>query len=160
MKNQKTKMSKKKTKIIIQNLPSSSKATSELRGAHRPHLMGVGDSARSNGWYRSYSLNKSNGDNALVGANDVARISRGGTLNARGAGELIAGGTLRARDGRDQAPIKMFWICFFFCFDFFHSVDIWIEFDLKLNLSGLVKTFRKQNKSILGKIGLFKSNEI
>lgn len=44
-----------------------------------------------------YLLNKSNGDNALVGANDDARKSLGGTLKARNDGPL--GGTLNARDG-------------------------------------------------------------
>lgn len=87
------------------NLPSVSKATSLLRGAHRPHLIGVGVRARSNGC-RSYSLNRSSGDNALVdnGAIDVARISRGGTLNARAVDGASAGGTLTARDGRDHEP--------------------------------------------------------
>lgn len=72
------------------NLPSVSKATSLHRGAHRPHLIGVGVRARSNG-RRSYSLSKSSGDNALVGANDAARISRGGTLNARACDGASAG---------------------------------------------------------------------
>lgn len=52
--------------------------------------------------YPSYLLIKSNGDNALVGANDAARKSRSGTLNARNDG--ADGGTLTARDGaRDQS---------------------------------------------------------
>lgn len=85
-------------------LPSESKATSELRGAHRPHFTGVGDKALSNG-SRSYSLSKSRGDNGLYLGTEVARKSRGGTLNDRNGGELIGGGTLKARDGeRDQDP--------------------------------------------------------
>lgn len=79
-----------------------SKATSELRGAHRPHLIGVGDKPLSNGC-RSYSLNKSSGDNGSNRGTDVARTSRGGTLIARNDGEYADGGTLVARDGaRDQ----------------------------------------------------------
>lgn len=85
------------------NLPSVSKATSLLRGAHRPHLIGVGVRARSNGCL-SYSLSKSSGDNALVGNALAARISRGGTLNARATDGASAGGTLTARDGRDHEP--------------------------------------------------------
>lgn len=47
-------------------------------------------------------LKRSNGDSALVGANDAARRSRGGTLRARNDGAV--GGTLTARDGaRDQS---------------------------------------------------------
>lgn len=52
-------------------------------------------------------LIKSNGDNALVGANDDARRSRAGTLKARNDGAL--GGTLIARDGaRDQSKRTQF----------------------------------------------------
>lgn len=40
---------KQKKKKPNNNLPSVSKATSLLRGAHRPHLIGVGVKARSNG---------------------------------------------------------------------------------------------------------------
>lgn len=60
-----------------------------------------------------YLLIKSSGDNALVGANDDARKSRCGTLNARNDGAI--GGTLTARDGaRDQSKHththKKFWL--------------------------------------------------
>lgn len=59
----------------------------------------MGDKPRSNNRPRSYSLNKSSGDNALLGSNDDARKSRGGTLKARAIpGEI--GGTLKPRDGR------------------------------------------------------------
>lgn len=84
-------------------LPSEPKATSDLRGPQRPYLTGVGVKPRSNR-PRSYSLNKSSGDSALFGISELARKSRGGTLNARAApGEI--GGTLRARDGRTE-PTK------------------------------------------------------
>lgn len=68
-------MSNKKDDNIPKiKLPSESKATSELRGAHRPHLTGVGDKHLSNG-RRSYSLSKSSGDNGSCGngGTDVAR---------------------------------------------------------------------------------------
>lgn len=81
-------------------LPSGPKATSDLLGPQRPYLTGVGDKPRSKR-PRSYSLNKSSGDNALDGSNDDARKSRGGTLKPRGAPDEI-GGTLRARDGRTE----------------------------------------------------------
>lgn len=88
-------------------LPSVSKATSELLGPHRPALTGVGDKPLS--WLngsRSYSLIKSNGDNGdKFGWTDDARRSRGGTLNPRDGGALNGGGTLVARDGRDGVPI-------------------------------------------------------
>lgn len=84
-------------------LPSESKATSELRGPHRPYLTGVGDKPLGDKRSRSYSLNKSNGDNGVDGANDEARASRGGTLNARNElGEI--GGTLVARGQRVGKP--------------------------------------------------------
>lgn len=88
---------------IIQNLPSESKATSELRGPHRPNLTGVGDKPLSNG-ARSYSLSKSSGDNGSNRGTDDARASRGGTLNERNGGDEIGGGTLKARDGSRENP--------------------------------------------------------
>lgn len=46
----------------------------------------------------------SSGDNGSNRGTDVARVSRGGTLNER-AGILIdGGGTLRARNGVDEEP--------------------------------------------------------
>lgn len=88
-------MNQKKKK---NKLPSLSKATSEPRGPHRPYLTGVGDKPPGDKRSRSYSLNKSSGDNAVAGAMEAARASRGGTLSARNAlGEI--GGTLVARHG-------------------------------------------------------------
>lgn len=88
-------------------LPSESNATSVLRGPHRPLLTGVGDKPLWNG-SRSYSLNKSSGDNGSNLGTEEARTSRGWTLNERNGGDWN-GGTLTARDGaRDQGPaIKM-----------------------------------------------------
>lgn len=95
------KMSNKKYDNIPKiKLPAKSKATSEFRGAHRPHLTGVGDKHLSNG-RRSYSLSKSSGDRGLCGkgGTEVARKSPGGMLNDRNDGGAIGGGTLTARDG-------------------------------------------------------------
>lgn len=76
-----------------------------LRGPHLPNLTGVGDKALSNGC-RSYSLSKSSGDSGADLGTDVARRSRGGTLNARNGG-AENGGTLKARDGaREYDPAK------------------------------------------------------
>lgn len=96
-----------KKKIIINKLPSESKATSLLRGAQRPHLIGVGDSARWKGAL-SYSLKISSGDNGWLynGGTDVARRSRGETLYERGGILIGGGGTLRARNGLAREPIK------------------------------------------------------
>lgn len=89
-------------------LPSESKATSLLRGAQRPHLIGVGDMARWKGSL-SYSLNKSSGDSGLLysGGTEVARASRGETLYERGGILIAGGGTLRARNGLDRESTKI-----------------------------------------------------
>lgn len=81
-------------KFSQQKLPSLSYATSDGRGPHRPAFTGVGDGdpsrAKTSG--RSYSLvYGSNGDT------EAARMSRGGTLNARASDGLRNGGTLVAR---------------------------------------------------------------
>lgn len=81
-----------------QKLPSLSYATSVGRGPQRPYLTGVGDRPRYDG-SRSYSLARESGKT------DLARWSRGGTLNARNVdGEN--GGTLvaRARSGVPLLP--------------------------------------------------------
>lgn len=91
------------TGIAKNQLPSESKATSELRGAQRPHLIGVGDSARWKGSL-SYSLKISSGDSGWLynGGTEVARASRGDTLYERGGILIAGGGTLRARNGLDR----------------------------------------------------------
>lgn len=90
---------------MLTNLPSESNATSLLRGAHRPHFIGVGDKHLSG--YTSYSLNKSSGDNGLCGkgGTDVALRSLAGMLNDR-AGGAIDGGTLTALLADGVQPVK------------------------------------------------------
>lgn len=86
--------------IAKNKLPSASKATSHERGDQRPHLIGVGDKPRWKGSL-SYSLKISSGDSGSNRGTDVARVSRGGTLNERGGTLIDGGGTLRARNGVD-----------------------------------------------------------
>lgn len=116
----------KSIQLKINQLPSASKATSARRGPQRPYLTGVGDKPLSSRRPRSYSLNKSNGDNAVSGNNELARASRGGTLNARNVlGDV--GGTLNARHGRAGAnEPKMQQNHFFFYFRRLSSA-IWLN---------------------------------
>lgn len=80
-------------------LPSLSYATSLGRGPQRPNFTGVGDRPRVISGWRSYSL-----DRLSHGSTEAARMSRGGTLNARDGDGKRNGGTLLARSRLGVKP--------------------------------------------------------